>query len=191
MRRVVATEYVTLDGVMEDPGGLSRFAQANWHFPFMNEETRRFKHDELFASDALLLGRATYEEFAAAWPSITDETGFADRMNSLPKYVASRTLDTLAWQNSMLLTGDVADAVATLKQQAGQDILLSGSADLLHALMGRDLVDEYRLLVHPVVAGSGKRLFSEGSATMELRLVEVAPFSSGVVALTYRPQRNA
>src|SRR5262249_8540492 len=116
---------------------------------------------------------------------------FADRMNSLPKYVASRTLDTLAWQNSTLLTGDVADAVATLKQQAGQDILLSGSADLLHTLMGRDLVDEYRLLVHPVVAGGGKRLFSEGGAAMALRLVEVTPFSLGVVALTYRPQRNA
>src|SRR5215475_5852180 len=190
MRRVVATEYVTVDGVMEDPGGLGRFPQANWLFPRMNEETRQFKHDELFASDALLLGRATYEEFAAAWPSITDATGFADRMNSLPKYVASRTLDMLAWQNSMLLTGDVAVAVATLKQQPGQDILLSGSAQLLHTLMRRDLIDEFRLLVHPVVAGSGKRLFSEGSATMALRLVEVVPFSSGVVALTYQPQRT-
>src|SRR5262249_60953849 len=96
MRRVVATEYVTLDGVMEDPGGLGRFAQANWHFPFLNEETKQFKHDELFASDALLLGRLTYLEFAAAWPSMTDETGFADRMDSLPKYVAARALGTPA-----------------------------------------------------------------------------------------------
>ena len=157
MRRVVATEYVTLDGVMEDPGGLRRFAQANWHFPFLNEETKQYKHDELFASDALLLGRATYEEFAAAWPSITDETGFADRMNSLPQI--RRVQDP-------------------------------GHADLLHTLMGRDLIDEYRLLVHPVVAGGGKRLFSEGGAPRTLRLVEVTPFSSGVVALTYRPQRN-
>src|SRR5262249_48895443 len=200
MRRVVASEYVTLDGVMEDPGGLGLFAQANWHFPFMNEETMRFKHDELFASDALLLGRATYEEFAAAWPSMTDETGFADRMTSLPKYVASRTALTLAWQHSTLLTGDVAAAVAALKQQPGQDILLCGSAQLFHTLMERDLIDEYRLLVHPVVVGGGKRLSgagsdedtgSAGSAPRALRLVEVTPFSSGVVALTYQLDRTA
>src|SRR5262249_46982249 len=132
MRRVVATEYVTLDGVMEDPGGLGRFAQANWHFPFWNEETMQFKHDELFASDALLLGHATYQEFAAAWPAVTDETGFADRINSLPKYVVSTTLeDALTWHNSTLLTGDIPAAVAALKQQPGQDILLCGSAALL------------------------------------------------------------
>jgi dihydrofolate reductase len=191
MRRVVATEYVTLDGVMEDPGGIGKFATAGWHFPFLNEDTAQFKHDELFASDALLLGRVTYQEFAAAWPSRTDETGFADRMNSLPKYVASTTLTTAEWSNTTVIRGDIAEAVAALKQQPGQDILLSGSAELLRTLMRRDLIEEYRLLVHPVVVGSGKRLFGEGSETKRLRLVEAKAFSSGIVALTYQPERTA
>jgi dihydrofolate reductase len=191
MRRVVATEYVTLDGVMEDPGGHGKFAHSGWHFPFWNDETMKFKYDELFASDALLLGRVTYQEFAAAWPSTTDETGFANRMNGLPKYVVSTTLDTVEWNNSTLITGDIAEAVTALKQQPGQDILLCGSANLLHTLMQRDLIDEYRLLVHPVVVGSGKRLFKDGSETKALRLVDATPFSSGIVALSYQVERTA
>ncbi len=177
-RNVVVSEFVSLDGVMEAPD--------QWQAPFWSDEMGTYKSDELFASDALLLGRVTYQLFADAWPSVTDEEGFADRMNSLPKYVVSTTLDDVAWNNSRLITGDVADEVATLKRQPGQDILIGGSADLVHALMRHNLVDEYRLMVHPVVVGRGKRLFREGIETT-LRLVGTQTFGSGVVVLTYRP----
>ena len=150
MRKVIVSEFVTLDGVIEAPD--------QWQFPFWNDETGKFKLDELFASDALLLGRVTYQEFAAAWPSMTDEEGFADRMNSLPKYVGSTTLkEPLGW-NATLIKGNIAQEVSKLKQQPGQDILISGGAGLVHSLMKHDLIDEYRLLVYPVVLGSGKRL---------------------------------
>lgn len=179
MRKVVATEYVSLDGVMEEP---------RWTTPYWNDEIAKFKFDELFASDALLLGRMTYQGFAKAWPSMTDEQGFADRMNSLPKYVASRTLDAAEW-NAQLIKGDVADEVARLKQQPGQDLLIYGSGELVHTLMQHDLVDEYRLLVYPVVLGRGKRLFRDGS-TATLNLVGTTTFSSGVVALIYHPAQR-
>lgn len=180
MRRVVATEYVTLDGVMQDPGG-------GWSFPFWTEEAARFKFDELFSSDALLLGRVTYEGFAKAWPSMKDDAGFADRMNSLPKYVVSRTLQEVSWNNSRLIKGNVAEEVSRLKQQPGQDILLAGSAALVQTLMQHDLIDEYRLMLHPIVVGSGKRLFGEGTDRKVLRLVETKTFSSGIVILSYQP----
>jgi dihydrofolate reductase len=178
MSKVVVTEYVSLDGVMDEPG--------TWSFPFFNDEAAKFKYDELFASDALLLGRVTYQGFAAAWPTMTDTGDFGERMNSMPKYVASRTLDTVEW-NASLIKGDVAEEVARLKQQPGQDILVAGSGELVHTLMQHDLIDEYRLMLHPIVLGSGKRLFREGSDTKTLRLVETKPFSSGVVVLTYHP----
>ena len=154
MRKVVVSEYVTLDGVMEEPG--------TWSFQFWNDEAAKFKFDELFASDALLLGRVTYQGFAKAWPSMTDEQGFADRMNSLPKFVVSTTLKEVEWNNARLMKGNIAEEVSKLKQQPGQDILIAGSADLVHTLMQHDLIDEYRLLVHPIVVGSGKRLFERG-----------------------------
>lgn len=182
MRRVIVTEFLTLDGVMEAPD--------KWSFQFWNEEAAKFKSDELFASDALLLGRVTYQGFASAWPSMTDEEGGADRMNSLPKYVVSTTLEEVEWNNSSLVKGHVAEEVARLKQQPGQNILVEGSAELIQTLMQHDLIDEYRLLVYPVVLGQGKRLFKEGSDT-KLRLVEARAFSSGVVALTYQPAREA
>jgi len=178
MSKVVVTEYITLDGVIEDP---------TWTGPFWNDEIAKFKFDELFASDALLLGRVTYQGFAQAWPSMTDEQGFANRMNSMPKFVASRTLDTSEW-NATVIKGDVATQVATLKQQPAQNMLVYGSGELVHTLMQNNLVDEYRLLVYPVVRGSGKRLFKETSAA-SLKLVETQPFSSGVVALIYQPQK--
>jgi len=178
MRKVVVSEFVSLDGVIEEP---------SWTFQFSSEEQQKFKFDELFASDALLLGRVTYEGFAAAWPSATDEEGFADRMNGLPKYVVSTTLEEpLEWNNSRLIEGDVAEEVSRLKQQPGHDILIYGSGELLHTLMQHDLIDEYRLMVYPVVLGSGKRLFRDGINTT-LRLVETRTFSSGVVVLSYRP----
>ena len=184
MRSVVVSEYVTLDGVMEDPGGAEGFEHGGWSFKFWSEEAAKFKFDELFASDALLLGRVTYQGFAKAWPTMTDEQGFADRMNGLPKFVVSTTLDTVEWNNSRLIKGNLPEEIATLKQQPGQDILVSGSRRLVHALMEHDLIDEYRLMVHPVVLGSGKRLF-EGGRTMTLKLVDTKAFSSEVVVLTY------
>ncbi len=185
MRKVVVSEFVSLDGVMEDPGGAEKFEHGGWTRPYWSDEIGKFKFDELFASDALLLGRVTYQGFAAAWPSVKDEAGFADRMNGLPKLVASTSLDKVEWNNSSLIKADVADEVARLKQQPGQDILVAGSATLVQALMQHGLVDDFRLLVYPVVLGSGKRLFQDGRRA-DLKLVEARPVGAGVVALTYR-----
>lgn len=186
MRKVIVSEFVTLDGVMEDPGGAEKTAHGAWTWPYWSDEIGKFKFEELFASDALLLGRVTYQGFAAAWPSATDEQGFADRMNSLPKFVVSMTLTSVEWNNSSLIKEHVAEEIAKLKQQPGQDILIAGSAELVQALMRHGLIDEYRLLVYPVVLGSGKRLFAEGSAAT-LKLVETRSFDSGVALLRYQP----
>jgi dihydrofolate reductase len=188
VRNVVATEFVSLDGVMEDP---------SWTFQFASEEQERFKFDELVESDALLLGRVTYEGFAAAWPQMMEQyegprraelQEYADMMNGYPKYVVSRTLkEPLGWNNSTLIEGDVAEEVSRLKQQPGKDILIFGSADLVNALMQHDLIDEYRLMIFPVVLGKGKRLFGDGIDMKFLELVGTETFSTGVVYLTYRP----
>ncbi|HET7480918.1 MAG TPA: dihydrofolate reductase family protein [Rubrobacteraceae bacterium] len=179
MRKVIVSEFVSLDGVMEDP---------SWTFQFTSEEQPKFKLDELAAADALLLGRVTYEGFAAAWPSMTDEEGYADMMNSYPKYVVSETLEEpLEWNNSTVIKGNVAEEIRKLKQQDGKDILVFGSAALVNTLMERDLIDEYRIMIFPVAVGSGKRLFTEGSDTKIMRLVEMRTFGSGVVVLSYRP----
>jgi dihydrofolate reductase len=192
MRKVVVSEYVTLDGVMEAPGDPREYEHGGWSNPYFDDAIARYKYDELFASDALLVGRVTYEGFAAAWPGMEaapgDEQAFADRMNSLPKYVVSTTLDKAEWNNSTLLKGDAAEAVAALKQQEGQDILVGGSAQLVRALLRSDLIDEIRLLVHPVVVGSGKRLFTDESAT-SLTLAESKAFATGVVLLRYAVRR--
>jgi len=164
MGKLVVSEFVTLDGVMEAPGGeFHPDGKGSWTFKFFTDEAGKFKNDERFAADALLLGRVTYQHFAAAWPSMKDEQGFADRMNSLPKFVASTTLAApLAW-SATLIEGSVADEVAKLKERFDRDILIMCSADLAHTLMRDALVDVYRLMVFPVVLGSGKRLFREGT----------------------------
>jgi dihydrofolate reductase len=179
MRKVVVTMFVTLDGVMEAP--------EKWCFPFWNDDIAKFKTDELFAADAHLLGRVTYEAFAAAWPSRKDDTGMADRMNGLPKFVVSTTLGKAEWNNSTIIKSKVADAVLALKKEPGQDILVAGSATLVESLMQHGLVDEYRLLTFPIVLGSGKRLFAQGSKA-SLTLVESRSFGSGVVLLRYQPE---
>jgi dihydrofolate reductase len=176
MRRVVVTEYVSLDGVFDEPG--------EWSFPFWNEEAFKFKYDELFASDAQLLGRLTYEGFAQAWPTMSDEVGFADRMNSMPKYVVSTTLENPEWINTTVIWENMPEAVARLRQEPGQDILVAGSAQLVRVLAEHNLVDEYRFMVHPIVLGSGNRIFRE---RMDLKLVDTKRFSSGIVVLTYEP----
>ncbi|GGE98488.1 dihydrofolate reductase family protein [Hymenobacter cavernae] len=180
MRKVIVSEFLSLDGVMEEP---------MWTFKFFGEEQASYKLDELLTVDTLLLGRVTYEGFAAAWPSRTDPQGFADRMNSLPKYVVSSTLSDVEWQNSHLLGADIVAEVAQLKQQPGQNILVSGSGQLVQTLMQHNLIDEFRLMFFPVVVGRGKRLFKEGS-TADLKLVGSTTFSSNVVVLTYQPDRN-
>lgn len=176
LSRLAATLFISLDGVVESPD--------KWSFPYWNEEISKFKHEETFASDALLLGRVTYEGFVAAWPGRKDPEGFADRFNSMPKHVASRTLKKLEWNNSHLLEGDLAAEVSKLKQQPGQDIVIHGSPGLVRSLMPHDLIDEYRLLVYPLVLGHGKRLFDETSQA-SLKLVESKAFGTGVVKLVY------
>lgn len=190
MRKIIASEYVTLDGVMEDPGGAEGFKYGGWSFQFWSEEASKYKYDELVASDALLLGRVTYQGFAAAWPTMKDTGEFGERMNSLPKYVVSTTLDKAEWNNSTIIKANVVEEVSKLKVMPGQDILIGGSGDLAHTLTQHNLIDEYRLMVYPVVLGIGKCFFREGANALQLQLVETKTFSSGVVVLTYQPARK-
>ena len=176
MRKLIAAVYLSLDGVMEEP---------TWTMPYWSDGFRHYKRDELFASDALLLGRVTYQGFASAWPGITDEDGFAERMNALPKFVAGVTLREAEW-NAEIIEGDVAHEVARLKAQSGGDLLIYGSADLIASLLPHKLIDELRLIICPVVLGEGKRLFPDG-AQAKLELAEARTFDMGVAVLTYRP----
>ena len=186
MGRIVVTEFVSLDGVMEDPGGSENFGQGGWSFKVSRgDEGDKFKLDETFASDALLLGRVTYEGFAEAWPSREGE--FADKFNNMPKYIVSSTLDEPEWQNSTVLKGDVVEEVGKLKQEQDGDIVVHGSARLVQTLIEHDLVDELRLMVYPVVLGSGKRLFGDTSDGKPLRLVDSKVVGDGVAILIYKP----
>jgi dihydrofolate reductase len=188
MSRVVVTEFVTVDGVMEDPGGADRFERGGWAFRFArDQEADRYKLEEVMRAGAMLLGRVTYEGFAAAWPGRTDDVGFADKMNSMPKYVVSQTLRKPAWNNTTVIRGDLAGAVDEVKARHGDDILVAGSATLVRDLTERQLVDEYRLLVFPVLLGAGTRLFPDGGDTIPLRLVEQRTFGAGIILLTYHP----
>lgn len=173
MARLVVSEFVTLDGVAEDPGGAEGFDRGGWAFRFdRGPEGDRFKLDELLASDVLLLGRRTYEGFAAAWPGRTDDAGFADKMNGMRKLVVSSTLETAGWSGSSLLRGDVASTVARLKEEPGRDILVAGSLSLVATLVEHDLVDELRLLIFPILLGAGRRLFPDGVPPSSFELVE-------------------
>jgi dihydrofolate reductase len=185
LRKVVVSQFVTVDGVVEDPGGSEGFERGGWAFKFdRGPEGDKFKLDEVMASDALLLGRVTFEAFAEAWPSREGE--FADKFNGMQKYVVSTTLEAPEWNNSTVIKDDVAGEVSRLKQEPGGDILVNGSVQLVRSLMEHDLVDEYRLMVFPVVLGAGKRLFNETSDTSALRLVDTKPAGECVV-LIYEP----
>ena len=185
MGRIVITEFVSLDGVMEDPGGAEDFKYGGWSFEFSRgDEGDQFKLDETMASDALLLGRVTYEGFAKAWPSREGE--FADKFNQMPKYVVSSTLESPEWTNSTVLKGDVAEEVGRIKDRHDGDIVVHGSAQLAQTLLEEDLVDELRLMVFPVVLGAGKRLFGETSDKKPLQLAESKTVGDGVAILTYR-----
>lgn len=176
--RLVATEYLSLDGVFEEPG--------RWSFPYFDESAAQFKWKELQESEALLLGRRTYQGFAAAWPEMEGTGEFGERMNTITKYVVSSTLDAVDWTGSRLVRGDVAAEVRRLKEQPGKDLLLSGSGRLFNTLVQENLVDVYRFMVHPVVLGSGRRLFAEGAAR-PMQLMETESFGSGIVVLEYVP----
>jgi dihydrofolate reductase len=188
MSRVVVSEFLSLDGIMEDPGGAEGYKYPGWSFQFdRGPEGGKFKVDELLAADALLLGRVTYQGFAKAWPSMKND--FADKMNSMRKYVISSTLKDAdaTWSNTKVIRGDVAKEVTKLKAQPGGDLLVAGSATLAQALTDHGLVDEYRLMVYPVLLGSGKRLFGDISHMAKLKLVDVVKADSGVLMLTYAP----
>jgi dihydrofolate reductase len=180
MRKLVVTEFVSLDGVMENPA---------WTFPYWNDEIAAFKGEETAGSDALLLGRVTYEGFAAAWPTRTGEDSGADYFNGVRKYVATTTLDKVEWNNSVILKGDLKAEIEKLKGQDGTNITVHGSGRLVRWLMDNGLVDTLRLLVYPVVLGKGQRLFDDG-AQATLNLVEARPVGTGgVVAMIYEPAR--
>ncbi len=192
MAKLVVSEFVSVDGVMEDPGGSEGWARGGWVFQFnRGDEGDRFKHEELMSADALLLGRKTYEGFAAAWPSRQDDAGFADRMNGMRKYVVSNTLKNPEWNNTTVIKGDIVDQVSKLKQQRGGDILVNGSCLLVHLLIENDLVDELRLMVFPVVLGMGKRLFSDSPHAWPFRLLDSRPVGmEGVLVVRYEPKRE-
>jgi dihydrofolate reductase len=192
MGKLVVTEFITLDGVIEDPGGSENFDRGGWAFKFgRGQEGDKFKLEETLEAEAQLLGRVTYDGFAAAWPERTDEVGFAEKMNAMPKYVVSSTLKDLTWNNSTRIDGDVADEVAKLKEQVAGDILVHGSATLVQALVENDLVDQLHLMVFPTVLGAGKRLFDDTSSAKAFQLVESRPVGDdGVVILRYEPAES-
>jgi dihydrofolate reductase len=175
--RLVATEYLSLDGVFEEPG--------HWSGPYFDDQAAQFKFDELNAADAQLLGRVTYEGFAKAWPTMEGTGDFGVKMNTMPKYVVTSTLKQLDWTGSKPISGDVEDEVRKLKAQPGRDLLLAGSGQLFRALSGAGLIDVYRFMVHPVVLGSGKRLFTDDTPKRELKLIDTKTFGKGIVVLEY------
>lgn len=177
--RLVATEYLSLDGMFEEPG--------HWSLPFFNDQAAQFKSRELQASDALLLGRLTYQGFAAAWPTMEGTGEFGEKMNTMPKYVVSSTLQQVEWAGSVLVTGDLIGEISKLKDQPGQDLLLSGSARLFNALRRANLIDLYRFMVHPIMLGAGARLFEESGEHTPLTLSHQEAFDSGIVILEYQP----
>lgn len=193
MRKIVVTEFLSLDGVMESP--------HEWHFPFFDEGAQKYKLNEVMNTGALLLGRVTYDGFAAAWPDRGEamagkpeplnpesETVFQDRFNWLPKYVVSDSLIDPSWNNSHVLRGEnLMQVLNGLKQEEGKDIVIHGSGQLVNSLMPEGVIDEYRLMVHPIVVGKGQRLFPDGLGATTLRLADVASYDKGIVVLTYAP----
>ena len=185
MGKVVVSQFISVDGVVEDPGGSEDWERGGWAFQFdRGDEGNQFKLDEVMASEALLLGRVTYEGFAEAWPSRTGE--FADKFNGMPKYVVSTTLQDPEWNNTTVIAEDVPTAVAKLKQSFEGDILVNGSVQLVQALAEDGLVDEYRFMVFPTVLGGGKHMFGATSGTTALRLVDAKPAGETYI-LVYEP----
>jgi len=185
MGKLVVSEFVSLDGVVEDPGGSEQFERGGWAFKFeRGPEGDKFKLDEVMAGEAMLLGRVTYEGFAEAWPSRTGE--FADKMNGMPKYVVSRTLRDPSWANTTVIDGDLAEAVTSINRGSTGDILVAGSVQLARTLLERGLVDELRLMIYPIVLGAGKRLFGETGAPISLQLTESRKAGDTVIVILER-----
>ena len=188
MGKLIVTEFISLDGIIEDPGGAEGYVHGGWSFKSPAPASETFKFEELQAADVQLMGRVTYDGFAAAWPAMEEATGeFGRKMNNMPKVVVSTTLTNPEWKNTTVISGNVAEEVARLKEQYAGDVLVPASATLVETLREHDLVDEYRLMVHPVVLGSGKRLFKEGAGGTELELVESRTMGPSVLLLIYRP----
>lgn len=184
-RRIIVTDYVSADGVIEDPVGMEGSGLGNWTGRFNRGPAGdAFKHDELFGCESLLFGRVTYTAFAAVWPTVRDETGFAERINQMPKYVASNSLQEADWTNTTILAGDVLQRIRMLKENPGGDILIYGSASLVHALAANDLIDGFSLMIYPTVLGKGKRLFPDGHR-IPLKLVDCQLLGSGIVLVRY------
>jgi dihydrofolate reductase len=182
MRKIIAGLFISLDGVVEAPD--------KWQFPYFNDEMGAEVGAQMAAADAMLLGRVTYQEFASYWPSAPADDPFTAHMNDTPKYVVSTTLDTAEWKNSTLINGNVVEGITQLKQQPGKNIGITGSATLVRSLLRDHLLDELRLLVHPIVVGSGKRLFEATGEQVALTLVDAKTFSTGVLSLIYEPART-
>jgi dihydrofolate reductase len=190
MGKIVKSNFVSLDGVVQDPAGNEGFRLGGWVGPLKDrQDLSKLALDEALGAEALLLGRRSYEFLAALWPSRSGE--LADRLNSLPKYVVSSTLESPDWTNSTVLTGDVVNEVSKLKQELNGEIVVPASFQLLHTLIEHDLVDELRLMIIPVVLGAGERLFGETSDMNPMRLVDTQTIDNGVAFLTYEPVRDA
>jgi dihydrofolate reductase len=189
MAKIVVSQFVSVDGVIEDPGGSEKWDRGGWAFKYdRGPEGDKFKLDEVMAADVLLLGRTTYEGFAEAWPSRSDD--FADKLNGMRKYVVSATMDAAEWNNSIVVKPDqLVDTVTKLRQEPGGDVLVNGSAQLVEALRENDLVDEYRLMVFPIVLGGGKRLFAGDADASALRLIDTKPAGETLI-LTYGPAKD-
>ncbi|MFD9899381.1 dihydrofolate reductase family protein [Mesorhizobium sp. NPDC059025] len=183
--KIITTQYISVDGVIQDPVGMEGSGLGDWTGPFSRgPKGDRFKHQELMDAEALILGRVTYDGFAAVWPTVNDPEGFAARINTMPKFVASTTLKTAGWNNSTLIAGDLIEAAKSIKAEAKGDILIYGSASIVHQLAPHGLIDEYRLMVYPTVLGRGIRLFPENHA-QRLALVENEQFGDGITLLRY------
>jgi dihydrofolate reductase len=189
MGRIVVTEFVSIDGVMEAPGGEEGYKYTNWTFEFPDEGQYGYKLEELQESEALLLGRVTYEGFAAAWPERTDDQGFADKFNSMPKYVVSSTLQDPEWNNTTVLEGDFTESVPRLKEQIDGNVVVHGSNSLVHGLLRADLVDELRLMIFPVILGTGKKVFPDLDERLVWDLADHRTYGSVVVHAYRRPGR--
>jgi dihydrofolate reductase len=196
MRKLVVNEFLSIDGVMQGPGSPEEdtdggFAHGGWQIPYFDEVFGKVAAEGIAEAGAYLFGRKTYQTMAAFWPSQPDDDMFAATLNGLPKYVASTTLsEPLEWDNSTLLQSDVAKAVAELKEQNGKDIVVLGSGELVQTLIENDLVDEFGLMIHPLVLGSGKRLFPDGNPKRPLRLIRSTTSTTGVVIASYAPVRS-
>ena len=181
MRKVIVSTYMTLDGRVDEI--------RDWAVAYNDDRAVKYHTDLMMNSDGLLLGRNTYEIFAALWPSLSGELPYIDKLNSMAKYVASTTLKDLEWENSHLIEGDVAEGVAKLKQQPGQDLVMYGCHGLMHSLLEHDLIDEYRILVHPVLLAKGRSFLKDGAKRVNLDLVDATALPGGVTILTYQPVR--